>query len=363
MLGILTFLLLSVAPPGQDQTTNTPVVSPAEFRSWFDAAAAGRLSIPAEVSRSARRYRYVFVGGFHNERMPGYFSQNAKELRARGVPRRAIHFVYPSSHETVAGNADAVCSEIRQIARNGAEKLVIVGHSRGACDALAFALANPEFIAENVEALFLVQGAFGGTGVADYLAGEGPPIDRRMPWQHRVAAHMLGRLEGFLLDRGKHGGLAALTTWSSHEFWERNLQEHQSAIPVVSARTFYVTTRTEPAQLRFFQQTIAWYLGYLGPNDGIVALEDQSVPGLGTVLAVLDAGHTDLTNRFPSARSKSRLRKALVDAIVMAVAGPGSNRMSEDETQPKTTSNARRKGARPGSGGHAPASIPASTRG
>ena len=124
-----------------------------------------------------------------------------------------------------------------------------------------------------------------------------------------------------------------------------------------------MTTRTEPGQLRFFQQTIAWYLGYLGPNDGIVALEDQSVPGLGTVLAVLDAGHTDLTNRFPSARSKSRLRRALIDAIVMAVAGPGSNRLPEDETQERTTSNPRRKGARPGFGGNAPPSVLASTRG
>ena len=63
-----------------------------------------------------------------------------------------------------------------------------------------------------------------------------------------------------------------------------------------------------------------WYLGtYYGPNDGLVALEDQSLPGLGTVLAVLDVGHTDLTRRFPAARPKHRLRNALVDAILMAV--------------------------------------------
>ena len=105
-----------------------------------------------------------------------------------------------------------------------------------------FALGNPEFVADHIEALFLVQGPFGGTGVADYLVGEGPPIDSRMPWRHRVVAHVLGRLEVFLLDRGKHGGLQALTQRSSDEFWERALEEHQAAIPVVSPRTFYVTT-------------------------------------------------------------------------------------------------------------------------
>jgi len=327
VLGFLTFLLVSLSPP--DHAATTPVISPVAFRAWFDAALGGRLSIPAEVSRTARGYRYVFVAGFLNERMSGYFAQNAKELRAKGVPRRAIHFIYPSSHKTVAGNAEAVRSQFLEIARQGPEKLVVIGHSRGACDALAFALGNPEFVADHIQALFLVQGPFGGTGVADYVVGEGPPIDTQMPWRHRVVAHLLGRLEVFLLDRGKHGGLQALTQRSSDEFWERALEEHQAAIPVVSPRTFYVTAQTGPSRLRLFQQAIAWYLSYLGPNDGMVALDDQTVPGLGTVVAVLDAGHTDLTNRFPSARSKPRLRRALIDAIVMAVGKPRSNRLPD----------------------------------
>ena len=80
-----------------------------------------------------------------------------------------------------------------------------------------------------------------------------------------------------------------------------------------------MTSRTSRRGIRFRCET-AWYLGtYYGPNDGLVALEDQSLPGLGTVLAVLDVGHTDLTRRFPAARPKHRLRRALVDAIIMAV--------------------------------------------
>ena len=51
----------------------------------------------------------------------------------------------------------------------------------------------------------------------------------------------------------------------------------------------------------------------------MVALEDQSLAGVGNVLAVLDAGHTDLTNRFPSGRAAQRMRKAVIDAIIMSV--------------------------------------------
>ena len=30
--------------------------------------------------------------------------------------------------------------------------------------------------------MFLIQGPFGGTGLADYVVGEGPPIDRECRW-------------------------------------------------------------------------------------------------------------------------------------------------------------------------------------
>ena len=297
MFGFLTLLLVLQAPPDPAETCSR--VSPAQFRTWFDAAREGKLDIPAKVSRTAHRYRYVFVGGFHNERMPGYFAQNAKELRAKTVPKRSVHFISPSSHKTVAENAEAVRARFQEIAGEGPEKLVVIAHSRGACDALAFALQNPEFVSDHIQAMFLVQGPFGGSGVADYVVGEGPAMDREMPWRHRLIAHLLGSLEAYRLSRGKHGGLTSLTRRASKEFWERALEEHQAAIPVVAPRTFYVTTQTKPSRLRLFLQATASYLGtYFGPNDGIVALEDQALPGLGTVLAVLDAGHTDLTNRF-----------------------------------------------------------------
>jgi pimeloyl-ACP methyl ester carboxylesterase len=318
MYGFLTVLALQVVACDAGQPG--PVIPAAQFRAYFEAARAGRLEIPQKVLDEALRYRYVFVGGFHNERLPGYFVQNAKELRAQGISKQAIHFIYPSSQETVAGNARAVREQFEDIAAQGPEKLVVIAHSRGACDALAFALQNPEFITEHVHALFLVQGAFGGSPIADYVVGEGPPIDRRMPIGHRVVAHSLANIEGFLLDRGKHGGLTSLTREASLSFWKDILKESSAAIPIVSPRTFYITSQIPPSGHRFFQRPIATYLEiHYGENDGIVALEDQSIGGLGTVLAVLDAGHTDLTNKFPSGRAATNMRKAVVDAIIMGI--------------------------------------------
>src|SRR5262249_20938397 len=145
-----------------------------------------------------------------------------------------------------------------------------------------------------------------------------------------VVALALGSIEAYWVHRGKLGGLTSLTRSASREFWEHALDEHQDAIPIVGPRTYYVTTKTTPSQLRLFLQATASYLGaYFGPNDGIVALEDQSLPGLGSVLAVLDAGHRDLTNRFLSGRPKKRLQSALIDAIIMAVGEAKSEQLAD----------------------------------
>ena len=142
----LTLFALLLSPP--PSSTPAPVISPIEFRASFKQALAGKLSIPAQVRRDAREYRYVFVAGFMSEGMSEYFTQNARELVAIGVPRKAIHFIYPSSGETIEGNAAAVRTRFLEFADLGEEKLVVIAHSRGACDTLAFALENPDFVAE-----------------------------------------------------------------------------------------------------------------------------------------------------------------------------------------------------------------------
>ena len=57
-------------------------VNPDDFRRWYEAAVDGRLAIPDGVAAKAGRFRYVFVGGFAGEDFSGYFTRNAKELRA-----------------------------------------------------------------------------------------------------------------------------------------------------------------------------------------------------------------------------------------------------------------------------------------
>jgi pimeloyl-ACP methyl ester carboxylesterase len=315
-------------------------IEPAHFQEWFATAARGRLEVPNPVRDDARRFRYVFVGGFGNERMRGYFSQNARELRSLGVPRAAIHVIAPSSHRTIDGNSDFVAEQLLAVAEKGPEPLVLIGHSRGACDALYFALRHPRFVRDRVRALFLVQGPFGGTGLADYLTGDGPEFDDRMPLRHRIIAGLIGRYEKGMLSRGKHGGLPELGRDAARAFWDCALEDHAAAIPIVGPRTYYVTAKTKLSRLRLFQQATGSYLTtFFGPNDGMVGLDDQVLPGFGTVLAVLDAGHTDLTGGFPVTRAPRQSRRALIQGIVMALAEP----LEEDTRTAATTRRSERR--------------------
>jgi pimeloyl-ACP methyl ester carboxylesterase len=343
-MSAVTTVLLSLAPL-LGALPAPPAPAPGAFLGWFEAAAEGRLRLPEAVEQDARRHRYVFVEGLYNERMPGYFAQNARELRAHGVPRDAIHFIAPSSHKPIGGNFDEVRSRFLEIAAEGPEPLVVIAHSRGACDALAFALHEPEFVRDRVLALFLIQGPFGGTGAADYVGGEAPEMDGQLSPRLRALVNVAAGTERWMRSRGKHGGLPGLTRPASQRFWERTLRENADAIPIVGPKTFYITAETSPPRLRPFKRAIASYLTtYYGPNDGLVLLTDQSLPGLGTVLAVLDAGHTDLTNRAPSAQGSRQLRRSLIQSILMVL---GGGEGSDDVPPPPR----RRRGERPGTEG------------
>lgn len=326
MMNLAALLSVALFSGGGSPTDSTRAD---EFRGWFASAAEGSLQIPEPVVQRAAQLRYVFIGGLGGERMPGMFVQNGRDLRALGVPKSAIHTYRPSSGKTVEENRGDVRDEILKIAALGPEKLVLIGHSRGACDALAFALNEHDFVSDHVEAMFLIQGPFGGSGLADYVMGEGEAMDKTMPAYSRFVARLLAIRERALVASGYHAGLAGLTRNASQSYWKAMLAEHASAIAIVGPKAFFIATQAEPSQLRLFQRVMNRYLGaYYGKNDGLVCVDDQFLPGIGTRLGVLDAGHADLTRRFPATKAGRKTRRALIQSLVMELDRVGTPEIS-----------------------------------
>lgn len=308
-------------------------VTPKEFGKWFDAATAGRLVVSEPTARRAAAFRYVFVAGLGHEQMPGYFGQNIAELQAQGVPEEMITVLAPTSRHTVEENAGAFRDEMKRVAARGPQRLVVIAHSRGACDVMNFAIRNPAFVDRRVEAMFLIQGPFGGSALADYVVGEGEPIDNRMPRGHRIVARIIGKHERSMMARGDHGGLAGLTRESSRAYWTRLLEENPEAIEVIDPKVYYIAAQSDPSRLRLFQRSTGTYLNtYYGPNDGMVAVEDQVLPGVGTGLGPVTAGHADLTRRFPATNASRQDRRALIQCIVAAVGRSDPMNLKSEET-------------------------------
>jgi pimeloyl-ACP methyl ester carboxylesterase len=295
-------------------------VTEQQFGAWFDAASAGRLVVSEPTARRAAGFRYVFVAGLGNEQMPGYFGQNINELEAQGVPRDAITVLAPTSSRSVAENSDAFRAEMKRLGARDARKLVVIAHSRGACDVMNFAILNPAFVDRRVEAMFLIQGPFGGSALADYVVGEGKPMDDRMPRGHRFVARLIGKHERSMIAKGAHGGLAALTRESSRAYWAELMKANPEAVETIGPKVFYIAAQSDPSRLRLFQRSTGTYLDtYYGPNDGMVAVEDQVLEGVGTRLGPINAGHADLTRRFPATNSGRQDRRALIQCIIAAV--------------------------------------------
>ena len=115
MLSLITVLALQVASGGAGQ--DGPKISDVDFRAYFDAARAGKLTIPDEAIEEARRYRYVFVAGFHNERLPGYFAENRGSFVRRECPRRRS-ILYSQARTTPWQAMRGLCaSSLRRLRR------------------------------------------------------------------------------------------------------------------------------------------------------------------------------------------------------------------------------------------------------
>ena len=305
---------------------------PGQFSAWYASAVAGRLDLPPSVVSTSRTFRYVFVGGFRNERMPGYFARNVGELKDIGVPADQIHVVLPSSDRTSLENAEEVRDRFFEVAAKGPERIVVIAHSRGACDVLAFALDHPRFVRDRVRALYLIQGPFGGTGLAGYLDGTGVPMDRRMKWNHRLIGGLVARITRAFAKADRREVVAEMTPEASATSWARALDRDEETLSEVGSKTFFIRSALPPSRQRFLRRALAWYLQtYHGAGDGVVALEDQSLPGFGTVLANLEAGHTDLTSNRTTSRARRGDRRALVRSLVMAL-GRGEDPSGREPT-------------------------------
>ena len=313
-----------------DGTSGRPISL--DFQGWFEADRRGGLIIPAQRLEKARTFHYLFVSGFHNESMPFYFRGNVHELRRLGVPPENIHRFHPSSHEPLEPLIERLGMWVEQHGTEASGKIVLIGHSRGACLSLATVAERGLWFRDRLEALFLLQGPFGGTAIADYVVTPGSQFPTNWPFRRLGLARTLATIQRLRMRLGWDAALNDLTRQASRHYWKRWIEKQRAESPEIieeiARRTYFITTAIDPALSRFPRSELGRILQEQdGPNDAVVATADQSIANFGTRIGPLAAGHTDLVWGLYASADARQDRRAITRAILQLVG-------SENETAP-----------------------------
>ena len=301
-------------------------VGPDDFVQWIKTSYGHAGAVPQGEKAAAARLRYVFVNGFLNEAVPTHFNESLATLRALGVPSSQLHHLFPPSVNSVEENARYLAGQLGEIAARGEQKLVVIGHSKGAAESLAAALIAPKGLLERIQAVFLLQGAIRGTAFADYFFGDGKEVDERFPWPLRKAFRwakntspdlILKRLESTIgITLGD--GVRSLTRARMEALWKKLVSERGEQARELTGKVFYITSWETQSRLSLPLQVPGLYLTtYYGDNDGLIGTDTQVWAGLGKVLGRLRASHAATVDVKGSTHQHS-LRRAMTEALARA---------------------------------------------
>lgn len=263
-----------------------------------------------------KKFEYVFVAGFLNEGVIGYFKDNKKALLRAGIPKKQIHIINPSSSRSFSKNIPSILKKLKRIKNSKNNELVVIAHSKGAAEVLALAVSHSKFIEDNIHKIYLVQGAFKGSGVADYIQGSGPRMSKNAPLKERLWFKLAGRTAK-IMGPIINNGLTSLTHEYANNYWKKAFVNFGYPSNILSQRIGYITSHEHPNFMAEVVDCTGWYLHTsFGKNDGLVELKDQYFKNFGNLLITLKADHTDLMTSKPISNVSKKLRFNLMKAIL-----------------------------------------------
>jgi pimeloyl-ACP methyl ester carboxylesterase len=258
---------------------------------------------PAPLPSHDPHLHLLIVPGSFAECFPQFgmpFEDAASSLRQRGY---RIDFISISGRSGADHNAALIAAAVEQLPDDPADRIVLIGHSKGAVDILHFLVNHPQ-PARRISAVVSVAGPVKGSPLADGFAGTYWRVFSRMPFMHCRPG-----------DRDVVNSLTrsyCMTWLASH-----HLPEH---VKYFSLGGFVRREDIFPMMLLPYD-----LLSTVEPrNDGYVAFSDQVIPGA-TLLGYANLDHYDIALpvrerlNFGGINSRAVERELLFEAIVLTV--------------------------------------------
>ena len=253
------------------------------------------------------RYRVMIVPGFLNECFAEIALPFEDAMTSLNDPRFSFVKLIVSGVSDNDANASHIAESIEKLDLDQNEKLILIGHSKGAVDILHF-LVNFPHMARRVAAVVSVAGAINGSRLADRAT------DFFGIWEWAILSKRCETKEGLALDSLRP---AVSMSWLAN-----------NPLPP-SVRYFSLVAFTEPDNINLILQTSYYLLSILDPrNDGLLLINDQIIPG-STLLGFANADHLSvvlpleeknfLISETVQAKSKFP-RKVLLKAMLLYIA-------------------------------------------
>lgn len=257
--------------------------------------------------------RAVFlVGGFLNE-LAGtilrfYYSDFKSVLYKNHIPYYCTG--YPSG-TSFAINTNSLYHDLSTYHQTIRRPIILIGHSMGGAESLLLVLKHFELIMLNIiEKVVLITPAIGGSPVAE---------------------HLTGRVIGPLLERFFARGLHSLTPSVSQQIFGSAMEEFRKnpadVFHTIDRCVFYIrcaTNRPLGADLRI--ATSFCDMSRLAgiPNDGLLPLDAQILPGIGRDLGVLNSDHIGpVIGSGVLSSESSHMRAAFARTVLRLIYGFG----------------------------------------
>ena len=253
------------------------------------------------------RYRVMVVPGLFNECFADIALPFEDAIKSLNDHRFKIDALVVSGRSSSDSNADYIAATIDNLELDQDERLVLIGHSKGAVDILHYLVKYPK-ASRRVAAVVSVAGAINGSP----LAAKGTDI-----YTGLARFFVFGQC-----DTGDDGAISSLRP-SVRMSW-------LAANPLPeSVRYFSLAACTRRDNINMLLKTgydLLWI--YSPRNDGLLLISDQIIPG-GTLLGYANVDHWSvvlrLENKNPlisqTVQAPQKFpRKVLLQAILVYVA-------------------------------------------
>jgi hypothetical protein len=236
---------------------------------------AGEVPAARPPPADPARYRLLFVPGFLASCFPGIhsFADVIEAARGKGY---AADILAVGGRNGVAANARLIAQQIERLPDDG-RRIVLIGHSKGAADALQVVVERPD-LAARIDAVLTVSGALLGS-----------PLAEKLDALYQVT---LGVFPFSACDRGEGAPVTDLTLKSRADWWAGPGGALRT--PVYSIVALPDLDRLSPAMaLPWFRLAVE-----SRANDGQLLVRDQVSAG-GHLLGVVNADHLTVGIPFP----------------------------------------------------------------